>query len=350
MKKIKVGILGATGSVGQRFITLLENHPWFEVTALAASSRSAGKTYEKAVAGRWNLTADIPAYARKIVVQECKPDLDCRLVFSGLDSEIAGEIEVSFRKAGYAVSSNSRNHRMDDDVPLMIPEVNADHLGLVEKQKEKYNGGFIITNPNCSTIGMVLALAPIHKQFGITKIFVTTMQALSGAGFSPGVPSMGILDNVIPYIDGEEGKMETETLKLLGTLKGEHIVNTDISVSAQCNRVGTSDGHLETVNVELGNEASVDEIKKAMRDFNPLKDLKLPSSPAHPIVVREEDNRPQPRLDRMEGDGMSAVVGRVREDNILDFKMHILSHNTIRGAAGCSILNAELLKVKGFLS
>jgi len=349
MEKRKVGILGATGMVGQRFIQSLEDHPWFEISELAASERSAGKTYEEAVEGRWKLETPIPAKAASIPVKECKPGLDCKLVFSALDADIAGPIEKAFAKAGYIVSSNSRNHRMDDDVPLLIPEVNADHLAIIEQQRKKYDGkGYIVTNPNCSTIGLVLAVAPLHKKYGIKKLVVTTLQALSGAGF-PGVPSLDILDNVIPFIGGEEDKMESESLKLLGTLEGGKFVYADIKMSASCNRVHVKDGHLECVSVEMEKKPSKEELIHTLKEFNPLKDLNLPSSPPQPIIIKEEENRPQPKYDRDLGKGMASIVGRVRECPVFDYKFIILSHNTIRGAAGAAILNAEYLKVKGLL-
>jgi len=349
MEKIKVGILGATGMVGQRFIQSLEDHPWFEISELAASERSAGKPYEEAVSGRWKLETLIPAKTASIGVKECIPDLDCKMVFSALDADIAGPIEKAFAKAGYIVSSNSRNHRMDDDVPLLIPEVNADHTAIIEQQRKKYNGkGYIVTNPNCSTIGLVLAVAPLHKKYGIKKLVVTTLQALSGAGF-PGVPSLDILDNVIPFIGGEEEKMESESLKLLGTLEGGKFVYADIKMSASCNRVHVKDGHLECVSVEMEKKPSKEELIHTLKEFNPLKDLNLPSSPPQPIIVKEEENRPQPKYDRDLGKGMASIVGRVRECPVFDYKFLILSHNTIRGAAGAAILNAEYLKVKGLL-
>lgn len=348
MKKIKVGILGATGAVGQRFIELLENHPWFEVAELTASERSAGKRYIEAVEGRWKVSPEIPEYARNMLVKDTKPNLDCKIVFSALDSSVAGPIEEEFAKAGYVVISKAKNHRYDSDVPLLVPEINASHLEIIKKQKKRFGNGFITTDPNCSTTGLVLALAPIHEKFGIKKIFVATMQALSGAGY-PGVASMDILDNVIPFIGGEEAKMEAEPLKIFSKLKNDAFVNDDMKISAHCNRVNVFDGHLESVSFELEKKASLEEIKKCLNEFNPLKDLNLPSSPKHPILVREEDDRPQPRLDRNEGKGMTVVVGRIRKDPILDYKMTILSHNTIRGAAGQAILNAELMKIKGCL-
>ena len=349
MEKIKVGILGATGMVGQRFIQLLEDHPWFEIGDLAASERSAGKPYEEAVSGRWKLETPIPEKTASMVVKECTPNLDCKVVFSALDASFAGPVEEDFAKAGYVVSSNSRNHRMVDDVPLLIPEVNAEHTAIIEQQKKRFNNkGYIVTNPNCSTIGLVLALAPLHKKYSIKKMVVTTLQALSGAGF-PGVPSLDILDNVIPFIGGEEAKMESETLKLLGTLEGGKFVFADIAVSASCNRVNVKDGHLECVSIELDKKPSRDEIIRTLQSFNPLKELNLPSSPPQPILLKEEDSRPQPKYDRDLGKGMASIVGRIRECPVLDYKLVILSHNTVRGAAGAAILNAEYLKVKGFL-
>lgn len=349
MEKIKVGILGATGMVGQRFIQLLENHPWFEISALAASERSAGKSYAEAIAGRWKLDTSIPARIEGLGVKKCIPDLDCRLVFSALDANIAGTVEEEFARAGYVVSSNSRNHRMDEDVPLLIPEINDDHLKIVDEQKKRrqYNG-FIVTNPNCSTIGMVLALAPLHKEFIINKIMVTTLQALSGAGY-PGVASMDIMDNVLPFIGSEEMKMETEPQKILGRFENNKIVMADITISASCNRVPVTDGHLESISIELEKKPSRQDVIDVLKEFNPLEEFDLPSSPSRPIVVREEDDRPQPRYDRNEGNGMACVVGRVRECPILDYKFSVLSHNTIRGAAGAAILNAEYMKVKGLL-
>ena len=349
MEKVKVGILGATGMVGQRFIQLLEDHPWFEISELAASERSAAKTYDEAVQGRWKLETPIPRRTASMMVKECEPGLDCKVVFSALDAGVAGPVEEAFAKAGYVVSSNSRNHRMVEDVPLLIPEVNAEHTAIIEEQKKRFSGkGYMVTNPNCSTIGLVLALAPLHKKYGIKKIVVTTMQALSGAGF-PGVASLDIIDNVIPFIGGEEAKMETETLKLLGDLRGGKFVYADIRVSASCNRVHVKDGHLECVSIELDKKPSEGELIRTLQEYNPLKDMNLPSSPPHPIIVKQEENRPQPRYDRDLGRGMACVVGRVRKCPVLDYKFLVLSHNTVRGAAGAAILNAEYLKIKGLL-
>lgn len=350
MAKIKVGILGATGTVGQRFVQLLESHPWFEVTELAASEQSAGKAYEEAVSGRWKISGNIPEYAKKMKVKECKPNLDCKIVFSALDANVAGDIEKEFAKNGYIVSSNSRNHRMESDVPLIIPEVNADHLALIEQQRKNRKWkGFIITNPNCSTIHMVLALKPLQEKFGIDKVMVTTMQAVSGAGY-PGVASLDIIDNVVPYIGGEEEKMQSESLKLLGNYSAGKIKMAGIAISASCNRVNVNDGHLEAVSVKLSKAATEQQVKDAFRNFNPLKSLDLPSSPKNPIVVMEEPDRPQPKLDRNLENGMASVVGRIRKCSILDYKFMVLGHNTIRGAAGAAILNAELLKERGYLN
>ncbi len=348
MDKIKVGILGATGMVGQRFVQLLADHPWFEIAALTASERSVGKAYGEAC--HWVVSGDMPAVAKEMVVRESKPDLACRLVFSAMPARVAGPIEEAFAEAGYAVSSNARNHRPDPDVPLLVPEVNPDHLALIEIQRRRRGWkGFIVTNPNCSTAQLVLALKPLWDRFGITSLSVVTMQALSGAGY-PGVPSLDILDNVIPYIAGEEGKVESEPLKLLGRLEGEAIEQAEMTISAQCHRVATREGHLEAVSVKLGREASREEVVRALRDFRgPLQNMGLPSAPQRPIVVRSENDRPQPRLDRHEDGGMSVVVGRVRECPVLDYKFLVLGHNTIRGAAGAAIVNAELLLAQGYL-
>jgi aspartate-semialdehyde dehydrogenase len=347
MGKIKVGILGATGMVGQRFIQLLEGHPWFQVSELAASERSAGKNYAESVGDRWKLETSIPQEIRNLPVKECKPGLDCRIVFSALDADVAGPVEEEFARSGYVVSSNSRNHRMDSDVPLLVPEVNEDHLGIIEKQKKKHgNNGYIVTNPNCSTIGLVLGVAPLHQKFRIKKIMVTTMQALSGAGY-PGVASLDIQDNVIPFIGGEEAKMESETLKILGALKAGEFAFADMKVSASCNRVHVKDGHLECVSVELEKKPSMQEIVAVWESFNPLQQYKLPFSPPSPIVYMKNEKRPQPRFDRDIGKGMACSIGRLRACPVLDYKFVLLSHNTIRGAAGAAILNAELLYVKG---
>ncbi|MFC1930506.1 aspartate-semialdehyde dehydrogenase [Chloroflexota bacterium] len=349
MAKIKVGILGATGMVGQRFVQLLDGHPWFQLTELAASERSAKRTYREAMEGRWKLVPDIPTYARDMVIKECVPGLDCRIVFSALDADVAGPIEQAFAESGYVVSSNSKNYRMEADVPLLIPEVNAEHLRLIPVQKTNRKWkGFIVTNPNCTTIHMVIALKPL-MQLGLSKVMVTSMQALSGAGY-PGVPSLDILDNVIPYIGGEEEKVEAETLKLLGAFNEKGVINAPMAVSASCNRVHVSDGHTECVSVKLDKNVKIEQLTEAFESFQPLKGMELLSAPLHPVVVRREPNRPQPKLDRDTEKGMASVVGRIRECGVLDYKFVVTGHNTIRGAAGAAILNAELMKVQGYLN
>lgn len=349
MSKIKVGILGATGMVGQRFVQLLAGHPWFELVALAASERSVGQKYEEAC--RWVLGGDMPAGVRGMVVQLCEPGLPCELAFSALPSGTAKAIEQSFARAGYIVCSNAADHRMEADIPLLIPEVNPSHLEVIPLQKETrgWTKGFIVTNPNCSTIHLVLALKPLQERFGLERVLVTTLQALSGAGY-PGVPSMDIVDNVVPYIGGEEGKVENEPLKIMGELEGGKFQPAGFAISAQCNRVGTSDGHLECVSVALREKPTLEALKEALASFQGLpQELGLPSAPHHPIVLREEQDRPQPRRDRDAEGGMASVVGRVRECPVLGYKFVVLGHNTIRGAAGAAILNAELLHAKGYI-
>jgi aspartate-semialdehyde dehydrogenase len=347
--KLNVGILAATGTVGQRFIQLLENHPWFEVTEVAASDRSVGQTYERACA--WKLPRPMPDAVKNLVVKPPEPTLECDFVLSSLPTDVAGEVEDAFARAGYPVISNAGSHRMDEDVPLLIPEVNADHIDMIPVQQKRrgYDEGFIVTNPNCTAIGLVIALAPLDKAFGLQAVLMTSMQALSGAGY-PGVASLDIIDNVVPYIKSEEEKVEAETLKLLGRLQSHAFVNAPFRISASCNRVNVSDGHLETVSVKLERRATEAELIEAFRAFeSPLRHWGLPSAPLFPIIVKEEVDRPQPRLDRDLGSGMATVVGRVRTCSVLDYKFLVLSHNTIRGAAGAAILNAELLKVKGYL-
>ncbi len=343
--KIHVGVLGATGSVGQKFIAMLENHPWFKITEVAASEKSAGKEYKDAV--NWILSTPLPSKVSGLVVKKCEPGLDCKIVFSGLDSSVAGGIEEKFAKAGYIVVSNSKNHRMDKDVPLLVPEINPDHLDLIKKQN--FNNGCIVTNPNCSTIGMVLALKPLVDNFGLEAVNVVTMQALSGAGY-PGVSSLDSIDNVIPFISGEEDKLVTEPLKIFGSLNSDHIENIDIKISSQCNRVPVVDGHLECVQVKLKKKVSIEEIKKAWKEFSsePQK-LGLPTAPEKPIYYFEENNYPQPRIHRNIDKGMAASIGRLREDTLFDYKFVVLSHNTVRGAAGGALLCAELMKAKGYL-
>jgi aspartate-semialdehyde dehydrogenase len=348
-KKFRVGILGATGTVGQRFIELLEGHPQFEVTALAASDRSQGKAYAEACA--WRLPCERPAHVAALNVAAPVPPLDCDLIFSSLPGEMARETEDAFARAGYAVISNSSAFRMDADVPLLIPEINAEHLALIDAQRRSrgYEQGFIVTNPNCSTIMIALALAPLHARFGIESCMATTLQALSGAGY-PGVASLDVVDNVLPYIAGEEEKIESETLKILGRMDGAHIEPAALRVSAQCHRVNVSDGHLAALRVKLARPVELEELKDALTSFKALpQELGLHSAPAHPVIVRDEADRPQPRLDRDAGRGMSVTVGRIRRDAVMDYRFVALSHNTVRGAAGAAILNAELLVATGRL-
>jgi aspartate-semialdehyde dehydrogenase len=347
--KIPVGVLGATGAVGQKFVALLENHPWFELTELAASDRSAGKRYEDATL--WRQYKPIPDRLKDRIVKPCEPALDCRLVFSGLDSSVAGEIEEDFARNGHIVVTNSRNHRMDEDVPLLIPEINPEHLGLIKVQRERRGwSGAIVTNPNCSTIGLVMALAPIHRAFGVKRVIVATMQALSGAGY-PGHSAIDMVGNVIPFIGGgEEEKVETEPLKIMGVLDGDKIRFADCRISAHTNRVFVEDGHMECVSLELEKKATPGEIASTLACFSSLpQELRLPSAPERPIIVTAEKDRPQPRFDRDAGNGMSAVVGRIRECPVFDIRFVVLSHNTIRGAAGAAILNAELMKAQRLL-
>jgi aspartate-semialdehyde dehydrogenase len=348
-QKIPVGILGATGVVGQRFIQLLEAHPWFEVAWLAASDRSAGQAYGEAV--RWRLKTPIPERVFHMQVSNAAPEGAPRVIFAALDAGIARELEPQFAAAGCAVVSNSSAFRMHENVPLVVPEVNAGHIALIEQQCwRKQSGGFIVTNPNCSAIGLVVALAPLHQKFSIESLFVTTMQAVSGAGY-PGVASLDILGNVIPYIAKEEEKMEEETRKLLGQLVGDRVEPATFRMTAHCNRVAVEDGHTESVSVKLTQKAEADELIAAFNEFRSTpQELKLPLAPAQPIFYDAAPDRPQPRFDVDRGNGMTVSVGRLRPCGVLDYKFTVLSHNTIRGAAGAAILNAELLKVQGFLS
>jgi len=345
-QKIPVGILGATGVVGQRFIQLLENHPWFEVAWLAASDRSAGQAYGDAA--KWRLKTPVPERVRRMKVSNASPEGAPRVIFAALDAGIARELEPQFAAAECAVVSNSSAFRMEPNVPLIIPEVNPDHLALIEKQCwRKDSRGYIVTNSNCSAMGLVLALAPLHRNFGISSVFVTTMQAVSGAGY-PGVASLDILGNVIPYIAKEEEKMEEETGKLLGRLDGDHVEQADFTMTAHCNRVAVEDGHTESVSVKLKRKAAADEIIAAFNEFPPVPE-QLPTAPAQPVFYDTAPDRPQPRFDVDRGKGMTVSVGRLRPCGVLDYKFTLLSHNTIRGAAGAALLNAELLKVRGLL-
>ncbi len=351
MGKIKVGILGATGAVGQRFVQLLVDHPWFEIGVLAASERSANKPYAEAT--HWVLDTPIPEGVRETVLVEGTPENlrdRCQIVFSALPASTAREVEPQFAAAGIPVFSNASAFRMEPDVPLVIPEVNPEHLGLIRVQREQRGwSGFIVTNPNCSTIHLVCALKPLHEAFGLEQVMVTTLQAVSGAGY-PGVASLDIVDNLIPYIPREEEKIESEPLKLLGTLVQNQIQPAEITISAAVHRVPVLDGHTEAVAVKLRTRASLEEVTRALAEFRGVpQHLGLPTAPEPAIIVREEPDRPQPRLDRNAGNGMATTVGRLRPDPILDYKFVLLGHNTIRGAAGASILNAELALALGYL-
>ena len=344
----KIGILGATGVIGQRFIQLLEGHPWFEITWLAASDKSNGKPYGEAA--RWKLDTPLPERIARMVVSPNTPEGAPSIIFAALDADIARELEPKFAAAGCAVISNSSAFRMQADVPLVIPEVNASHLDLLETQSwRKQSGGYIVTNPNCSAIGLVLALKPLADRFGIESVFVSTMQAVSGAGY-PGVPSLDILGNVVPYIKNEEEKLEEETLKLLGKLTGGRVESLNARVSAHCNRVAVEDGHTESVSIKLATRATREEILAAWNEFAPLAGYDLPTAPLQPVEFSPAEDRPQPRLDRMRGKGMAATVGRLRPCSLLDWKFTVLSHNTIRGGAGAAVLNGEFLAALGKLA
>jgi aspartate-semialdehyde dehydrogenase len=349
-QKFRAGILGATGAVGQRLVQLLAGHPWFELTEVAASERSSGKKYSEAV--KWLLDAPIPAAAGSLIVKDLDPTLDCDFVFSALDSSVAGPAEEEFARTGYPVVSNCKNHRMSPDIPLLIPEVNAAHLDAIPVQQKNrgYGSGFIVTNPNCSTAGLVLVLKPLADAFGLEKMFVVTMQAVSGAGY-PGVPSLDILGNVVPFISGEEEKIEEEPQKLLGRWDGLRFIEAGLGISAHCNRVPVENGHLECLSVSLKKIATLREVREALRNFTVSDELAaLPTAVKNPVVVLDEENRPQPRRDVNAGNGMAAVVGRVRECPLLDVKLTLLSHNLLRGAAGAALLNAELLASRGFFT
>ena len=355
IKKTPVGILGATGVVGQRFIQLLENHPWFEVAWLAASDRSEGKLYGEAT--KWRLKTDMP---ERVAAMRISPNTDTtaapKVIFAALDAAFAAELEPRFAEAGCAVVSNSSAFRMHADVPLVIPEVNADHLLLIETQSwRKNSGGYIITNSNCSAMGLALALAPLQQQFGLRTVMAVTMQAVSGAGY-PGVPSLDILGNVIPYIAKEEEKMEEETQKLLGRLDGlgggrSTVIPAPFAMSAQCNRVAVEDGHMESIAVKLEKPAAAEEIIAAWKSYKgDAWNLTLPSAPEQAVIYMTAPDRPQPRFDVDRGAGMSTSVGRLRPCKVLDWKFTVLSHNTIRGAAGAAVFNAELLRAKGYIA
>ena len=346
--RIPVAVLGATGTVGQKFVRLLAEHPWFELVAIAASGQSAGRNYGEVV--RWRETMPLPGRIADMVVQRCAPPLDAQVVFSALDAEVAGDIEQEFARAGAVVITNTRVHRMDPDVPLVVPEVNARHIDLIDDQRrERRWSGAILANPNCSTAALVVALAPLHAAFGLQKVFVATMQAASGAGY-PGVASLDILSNVIPFIGGEEEKMERETAKILGTLGRGGVVPAEFALSAHCNRVPVIDGHMEVVSAGFRQAPSVAAATHALRRFaGPEVVRSLPSSPTPVIEVELRPDRPQPRLDIDRGGGMAVTVGRVRPCTVLDLRFVVLGHNTIRGAAGAAVQIAELLKAEGRL-
>jgi aspartate-semialdehyde dehydrogenase len=348
MAKIPVGILGATGAVGQRFIQLLAEHPWFEVAEVAASDRSAGKTYREACT--WRLPAAPPTRVADLTVGSIDGPFRSKLLFSGLDSSVAGEAETALAGRGHAVVSNSRNHRMDPDVPLLVPEVNAGHLEALAGQRRRTGGGYVVTNPNCSVVGLAMALAPLHAAFGLDSVAVVTLQALSGAGY-PGVASLDVADNIVPFIGGgEEEKIESEPQKILGRFESGAFVHASFPISASVHRVAVVDGHSMTVFVRPTKKATVADAVRALRDFRgEPQERELPTAPRQPIHVLEAPDRPQPRLDRDREGGMAVSVGRVREDRLFGLKLQALVHNTIRGAAGAAILNAELLQARGLL-
>jgi aspartate-semialdehyde dehydrogenase len=345
-RKIPVAVLGATGTVGQKFVRLLANHPWFEMKALAASASSAGRVYGDVV--RWRETVALPDGVARMVVRECAPPLPGHIVFSALDAEVAGPIEQEFARSGAYVVTNTRTHRMDRDVPLLIPEVNASHLALIDGQrKERGWAGAILANPNCSTAALALALAPLHQAFGLTRLFVSTMQAVSGAGY-PGVASLDIVGNVIPHIAGEEEKIERESRKILGTWQGDQVLPAEFAVSAHANRVAVVDGHMMTVSAGFSRRVSVEDAVRAVREFRPPASVvELPSTPSRCVEVDDRTDRPQPRLDIDRGGGMAVTVGRLRPCPILDLRLVLLGHNTVRGAAGQGIQIAELLVAEG---
>ncbi len=345
--RIEVGILGATGMVGQHFVKFLQGHPWFDLKWLGASDRSAGKKYSAATA--WHLGGAMPESIADLLVEESRPDNAPRLLFSAMDASVATDIERAFAQAGHVVVSNSKNHRMEPDVPLLVPEINADHLRLVPSQ-QRLRGwkGQIVTNPNCSTIVLTMSLGPL-KPFGITRVVATTLQAISGAGY-PGVPSMDIIANVIPFIGGEEEKMQQETQKILGDFRGDHIEPLHAKVSAHCNRVPVVDGHTVTVSVEFSAKPTEADLRRAIDNFIGVpQQRQLPSAPPRPVIYMEEKDRPQPRRDAESERGMAAFVGRLRPCEVLDYKFVALGHNTVRGAAGAAVLNAELMHSEGML-
>jgi aspartate-semialdehyde dehydrogenase len=346
-RRIEVGVLGATGMVGQHFVKFLQNHPWFNLTWVGASDRSSGKKFCDATS--WRLGGRMPESATGLKVEDCKPGNAPRLVFSATDSSVATEIEQAFAKAGHVVVSNSKNHRMDEDVPLLVPEINPEHLGIIPlQQRQRGWQGQIVTNPNCSTIVLTMGLAPL-KQFGIRRVIVTTLQAISGAGY-PGVPSMDINANIIPYIGGEEEKVEVETQKILGVYRNGKIEPLETKVSAHCNRVPVVDGHTAAISVELDAKPSGQDILQAFESFSGVPQQRnLPSAPKKPVIYMQDKDRPQPRRDVERENGMAAFLGRLRPCPVFDYKFLALGHNTVRGAAGAAVLNAELMVSEGLL-
>jgi aspartate-semialdehyde dehydrogenase len=349
-KRIPVGILGATGAVGQRFVQLLVDHPWFEIVAVTGSDRTAGQAYGQGV--NWVVPGDPPPAVADLVVQETRPDLDVPVVFSALPTALAREWEPKFAAVGYAVVTNASAYRMTADIPLLIPEINPDHTGLIPAQRAGRGWpGFIVASPNCSTTSAVLPMKVLQDAFGLQAAIMTTMQALSGAGY-PGVPSMAIMDNVVPYIGGEDEKLEAEPKKLLGTFRAgaAAIEMAAIEMSAQANRVPVSDGHLASISVKLGRKATPAEAIAAFESWRPpAVCAELPSSPGNVLIYRHENDRPQPRLDRDAEAGMAWTVGKVRQCGVLDLRFLAITHNTLRGAASGSVLNAELLVAQGYL-
>lgn len=346
-EKIPVGVLGATGMVGQRFVQLLSNHPWFRLSSIASSESRIGKRYKDTCI--WLLEGDMPEIAAEMVLQPVKPSMDARIVFSALPASTARDVEPRFAEAGYIVCSNASAFRYESDVPVLIPEINHDHTALLELQKKRAWKGLIVTSPNCTTSGIAMPLRPLHDTFGIEKIFAVTMQAVSGAGY-PGLSFLDIEDNVIPFIGGEEEKIETETHLLLGKMKGNQRIPANMLISAQANRVSVKEGHSTCLSVQFSKKPLLKDLIETLNNFKGVDGLPdLPSSPNQIIIVRREEDRPQPRKDRGANNGMSVTVGRVRECPILDFRMVTVSHNTLRGAASGSILNAELLVAKGLV-
>ena len=348
-EKIPVAVLGATGAVGQRFVSLLADHPWFVIASVTGSERSQGKPFGEAV--KWLLPGEIPPVVRDMVIDRTDDKRsDVQLVFSALPSSIAAVVEPKLASEGYFVCSNASAHRMELDVPLLIPEINADHLSLINHQRELRGwSGFIVASPNCSTTGIVFPLKALDDAFDVSQVHAVTMQAISGAGF-PGVASIEIFDNIIPFIKGEETKIEHETRKLLGVPAGAEIEPADMRVSAQVNRVPVLDGHLIALSVGLSADADLEDVLNALGSFQGSEIIAgLPSAPVHALLLRHQDDRPQPRLDREAEGGMAVTVGRIQPCSVLDYKMISLVHNTIRGAAGGAVLNAELLVAEGFV-